>query len=139
MKWTPFLLKLYQPEPFAFDALQIAFTVKLSAIVEHIVLPGHVEDVLGPAALENLIERVELFRLRQLGNIARVNQERRRSRHRVDAIECNLERLSDILVRFLAKADVTVTDLEKAKICSRQRGPRLSQFQPGSLTRVRRR
>src|SRR5260370_32131301 len=48
---------------FAFDALQITFTVKLSAIVKHIVLSGNIENVLGPAALEHFIEGVELFSL----------------------------------------------------------------------------
>ena len=48
---------------FRFDSLQVPFTVKLSAIVEHIVLPRNVENILGPAALENLVEGVELFRL----------------------------------------------------------------------------
>jgi len=78
------------------------------------VLPGNVQDILYSAVLEDLIKRVELLRLRQLGNIACVNQERGRSRHRVDAIESNLERLRHILVCFFAEADVAVTDLEKA-------------------------
>src|SRR5438046_1115998 len=49
---------------FAFDALQIPFTVKLSAIIEYVVLSGNIKNVLGPAALENLIEGVEFLRLR---------------------------------------------------------------------------
>src|SRR6266403_1792378 len=74
---------------FAFDALQIPFTVKLSAIVKHIVLPGNVEDILGPAALQYLIKGVELFGLRQLREVSGVDKESRRSRHRIDAIESN--------------------------------------------------
>src|SRR6266513_341096 len=108
---------------FAFDVLQVSFTVKFSAIVEHIMLPGHVENVLGPAALENLIECVELLQLRQLGDISRVDKERRWSGHRVNAIERDLEGRGDILVRLFIEADVAVTDLQKTKIGGQQRSP----------------
>src|SRR6266699_2588771 len=50
-----------------------------------------------------------------------MNEERRRSRHRVDAIERNLERRRDIFVCLFAEADVAIADLEKAEIGSRQR------------------
>src|SRR5437870_7844914 len=88
---------------FTFDALQITFTVKLSAIVKHIVLPGNIENVLGSAALEHFIEGVELLRLRQLREVSGMDKERRRSRHRVDAIESNLEGLRHIFVCVFAE------------------------------------
>ena len=78
-------------------------------------LTRYVERVLGPTALENLIECVELLRLRQLRDIACVNKERRWSGHRVNAIERNLERRSNILVRFLAEPDMTIADLQEAE------------------------
>src|SRR5436309_10447660 len=103
-------VKAVPARAFAFDALQITFAVKLSTIVKHIVLSWNVKDVLGPAALQHFIEGVELFWLRELGNISRVNKERRRSRHRVDAIESNFEGRSDIFIRFLTEADVAIAD-----------------------------
>ena len=115
-----------------FDALSIPFAVKLPAIIEHIVLSGNIENVLGPAALEHLIERVELLWLRQLRNISRVDKESRRSGHRVDAIERNLERRSDILVSIFVEPDMAVADLQKAKVGSRQWLPSLRNLSKGS-------
>ena len=88
-------------------------------------LSGNIESVLGPAALENLIEGVELLRLRQLRNISRMNEERRRRRHGVDAIESNLERLRHIFVCLFAEADVAIADLQEAKVGSRKWLPSL--------------
>src|SRR5439155_1788169 len=85
------LIETVPDRAFAFDALQIPLTVKLSAIVKHIVLPGNIENILGPAALEHLIKGVELLRFGQLCNISCVNKERRGRRHCVDAIESNFE------------------------------------------------
>jgi hypothetical protein len=42
-----------------------------------------------------------------------MNKERRRRRHRVDAIEGNFEGCRDILVSLFAEADMTIADLEK--------------------------
>src|SRR5205085_2575610 len=125
------LVKAIPARAFAFDALQIPFTVKLSAIVEHIVLAWHVKDILCSATLENLIEGVELLRLRQLREVSRVDKERRRRRHRVDSIERNLERRRHIFVCVFAEADVAITDLEKAKVGSRQGLSRLRNLSKG--------
>src|SRR4029077_8739471 len=114
------LIETVPARAFAFDSLQIPFTVKLSAIVKHIVLPGNIENILGPAALQYLIKGVELFGLRQLREVSGVDKESRRSGHRIDAIESNLERLRHIFVCVFAETDVTVADLKKAQICSRR-------------------
>src|SRR5438876_5980290 len=89
-------------------------------------LSGNVENVLGSAALQHFIEGVELLWLRQLRDISRMNEERRRRWHSVDAIEGNLESLRHILVRLFTESDVAVADLQKAEVGSRQRlsGPR---------------
>src|SRR6266568_3228323 len=113
-------VKAVPTRALAFDALQIPFAVKLSAIVKHIVLPGNIENILGPAALQYLIKGVELFGLRQLREVSGVDKESRRSRHRIDAIESNLERLRHIFVCVFAETDVTVADLKKAEIRSRR-------------------
>src|SRR5437763_11354189 len=84
------------------------------------------------AALEHLIKRVELLRLRQLRDISGVDKERRRGGHRIDAIERNLERLRHIFVCLFAEADVTVANLEKAKVRSRrQRASSLRNLSKG--------
>src|SRR5260370_41580334 len=83
-------------------------------------LAGNIENVLGSAALQYLIKGVELFGLGQLGNGSRVDKESRRTGHRVDAIESNLEGLRHIFVCLFAEADVAIADLEKAEIRSRR-------------------
>ena len=103
-------------------------------------LARNVKDILGSAALQHLIEGVELFRLRQLRDISRVNEEGRRRRHRVDAIESNSEGRRHIFVRLFTEADVAVADLQKAEIGSRrQRSLRPSRSGRGFSTRGRRR
>ena len=83
-------------------------------------LSRNVKDVLSPAALQHFIEGVELFWLRELGNIPRMNEERRRRWHRVDAIEGNSEGRGYVFVRLFTEANVAVTDLQKAEVHRRQ-------------------
>src|SRR5713101_8084902 len=122
------LIEAIPARTFRFNALQVSFAVKFSAIVEHIVLAWHVKDILCSATLENLIEGVELLRLRQLRNVSRVNEERWRGWHRVDAIKSNFEGRSHIFVCLFVEADMTVADLQKAKVCGRQWCPSFSNF-----------
>src|SRR5438034_5811334 len=112
-------VKTVPARAFAFDALQIPFTIELSTTVEHVMLSRNVKDVLCPAALQHLIESVELFRLRQLRNISRMNEEGWARWHRIDAIKSNFEGCSDIFIRLFTEADMTVADLQKAKVGSR--------------------
>src|SRR5207249_12149266 len=91
------------------------------AIVEHIVLAWHVKDILCSATLEDLIEDVGLLGLWELRDVTCMNKERRRSRHRVYAIESNFESRRDILIRLLVIADMAVANLQKAKVGSWQR------------------
>src|SRR4029077_16383979 len=44
-----------------FDPLPVAFEILLAVIAEDIVLAGDIEDILHPAALQHLIEGVELL------------------------------------------------------------------------------
>src|SRR5262249_31999018 len=104
------LIKTVPARTPGFDALQIPCTVTLSAIVKQLALPGNIEDIRGAAALKDLIKRVELFRLRELRDVARMDKERRWSRHRIDAIKRNLKCLGDIFVRLFTETDVAVAD-----------------------------
>src|SRR5262245_6674530 len=114
------LVKAVPTRTFAFDILQVPLTVHLPSIIEHVMLPRDVEDVLSSAALKNLVKRVELFGFRQLCDISGVNKERRWSRHRVDAVESNFECLGNILIRRFVKPDMAIADLQKAQISSRR-------------------
>src|SRR5262249_21315334 len=58
------LVKAVPTRAFSGDVLQVPLAVHLSAIIEHIMLPGHVKDVFSLTALKDLVERVELFWLR---------------------------------------------------------------------------
>src|SRR5215469_14383184 len=101
-------------EAFAFDALQISFTVELPTPVEHIMFSRNEKNVLCPTALQHLIEGVELFRLRKLGNISSMNKERWGRCHRVDSVDSNFEGRSDILIRFFTEANMAIAYLQKA-------------------------
>ena len=101
---------------FGFDVLEVSFAVEFASIVEHIMLAGNMENVFGSATPENFIKGVELLRLRQLRDISCVDQEGRRGRHRVNAIESNLKCLGNILVRLLVKPNMAVANLQKAEI-----------------------
>src|SRR5213593_2847240 len=115
-----------------FDTLQIPLTVKFPAVIEHIVLAWHEEHVLGPAALQHLIKRVELLRFGELGDVSGVNEKRRRRRHCVNSVESDLERFGHVFIRILGKADVTVADLQEAQVSgSRQRTAGLGDLRQG--------
>src|SRR4029453_3431137 len=60
-------VKAVPTRAFRLDSFQVTVTVKLSAIIEHIVLPWDIENVLNSTTLEHLIKRVELFFLGRLG------------------------------------------------------------------------
>jgi len=75
------------------------------------VLAGHVEDALGANSLQHFVRRVELLGLRELRDIAGVNDERRVLWECVELRDGFLKRRGHVLVRFLVEADVTVADL----------------------------
>src|ERR1043166_4389899 len=99
---------------------------ELRAVVcENVVLAGDVEDLAGPRALQDLRQRVELFGLREVCEIARVQEEGGRLRERVDLVNHFLERARDVLVRLLLEADVRVAQLHEGERAARA-GERVS-------------
>ena len=62
----------------ALRALAEALVEHLAVVVEHIVLAGNVKDAVGLQALQRFGQSVEFFGLRQLREVARVQNERRR-------------------------------------------------------------
>src|SRR5262249_35301469 len=70
----------------AVGALAVALEILLAIVVEHVVFTGYEEHILGAGALENLIDRVELVRSRQVADVARVEHELWRDGKRVDLV-----------------------------------------------------
>src|SRR5262249_10229587 len=93
-----------------------ALAILLSVVVEDIVLARHVKDLLGFAALQNLLQRVELLGFGEMRQVAGVQHERGRVGQRVDFGHRLAQRRGDVLVRLLAEADMAVADLNKAEI-----------------------
>ena len=52
-----------------------AFEVLFAVVVEHVVFTGNVEHFLGFAAFEDLLKRVEFFRLGKMREVAGVEEE----------------------------------------------------------------
>ena len=61
----------------AFRTLPIAFQVRHAVVGSNVVLTRHVENAVGPHSLEHFVGRIELVSLRELGNVAGVEHERR--------------------------------------------------------------
>jgi hypothetical protein len=121
MKVHPLLVEAVPPA--ALDVLPIALQVLLAVVVEHVVLAGDEEHVLRRGALENLVHGVELFGLREVGDVARVQHELGGHRERVDLVDGRLQRPHDIGIRRLVESHVAVADLDEAKL-ARRHGPR---------------
>ncbi len=95
--------------------LAVTPQILLAVIVKNIVLARHEEYLSHLRASQNLVHRVELRRLRQMTQIARVQNERRRCRQRVDPRDGFLQCANHVFVRFLAESNVAVADLDKAQ------------------------
>ena len=119
MKCTPWSSKLYQPAPWS---LAVAVEIGLAqALVDDVVLARNVVDVeLG--LTDDLISIVEFVRLRQMGDIARMDHEgwaRLHSQflHLANGFAQRAERVR--IGRFI-KADMAVADLqerERSSLC----------------------
>src|SRR5205814_1237517 len=84
--------------------------------VQDIVLARDVKDAAGFTVLQDLLERVEFFRLREMGKVAGVENEIRRRRQRVDLGHRFLQGPEHIFVCLLVKTNVAVADLDKGEI-----------------------
>ena len=61
----------------------------------------------------------KFFGLRQMADIAGVNDESRPLRQRVDISDCAAQAAYDVGVRVLVEADVRVTDLDEGEVVFR--------------------
>src|SRR5271169_713547 len=62
------------------SAFAEALVVLLAVVVQHIVLARDIKNILGRSALQNLLDAVEFFRLREVADISCVQQKFRRRR-----------------------------------------------------------
>src|SRR5207248_3222517 len=100
---------------FTFGVLAIALQ-KIFGVGQDIMLAGHIEDLARFGALEHLIDRVEFRGFGQVAEVAGVNDEVGRLRHRVDAVDGLLEGGGHIRVWRFVEPDVAVADLDKCEI-----------------------
>ena len=102
-------------------------------------LAGHVEDPARAAVLQHLLQAVEFIVLRQVREVAGVNEKFGGHGKRVDPRDRLSECRGDILVRRLAEADVTVADLDEVERAGRRLDPfasqRLAEGPPGGQCR----
>src|SRR5262249_15150598 len=93
-------------------ALEILFAV----VVEHVVFARNEEDVPAAGTLENLIDRVELLRLRQVADVARMQDEFWVDRERVDPVDRRFQRADHVGIRRLVESHVAVADLHETQL-----------------------
>src|ERR1700751_1991664 len=100
----------------ALGALAITLEELLAVVAQHVVLAGDEVDLFGGGSLLYLIERIELTRLRELAEIAGVNNEIWFLRHGVNLVDCRLQSRGNIWIGRFVKADVAIADLHKGEV-----------------------
>ena len=81
----------------------------------------HIEHPVSFCGLQQLIRRIELFRSGEMGNVAGMEQKRRRDRQGVDFGDGCLQSARHIRVGRLAEPDVAVADLREMRRSSGRR------------------
>ena len=105
---------LVEAEPTgAVRAFAEALEILGAIVTQDVVLAGDEEDLFRFAVLEHLLEIVELLRLRELREIAGVEDEIGCLRERVNAGDCFAEGRGDIRVGRFVEADMAVADLHE--------------------------
>src|SRR5260370_2312004 len=79
-------------------------------------LTRHKVDLFRGRSLQCLGQRIEFTRLRELTQIAGVNDEIRFVGHRIDLVDRRLQSGGDVRVCWLVETDLTVADLDKAEV-----------------------
>ncbi len=98
------------------SALAEPFQVLAAVVSRDIVLARHIEHLPLAQPLQELVQRIELARLRQMREVARVNQKVRRTLERVNLVHRSLQRPGYIGIRGSVKADMTVADLHEREV-----------------------
>src|SRR6476659_7320890 len=94
-------------------ALAEPLEIRRAIVARSVMLSGNEEFLSGPRALDELLRRVELHRLRRVGDIARVQQKIWCIREPVDLVQRQLESPGHILVGRLVETNMAVADLHE--------------------------
>ena len=100
----------------ALRRLSVAIEILTAIVGANVVLPRHEKHILRARVAQHLISGIELRRLRELADVAGVQQKCRRYRKRVDLRDRGLHRRRHIGVCCLVEADVAVADLDEEEI-----------------------
>ena len=93
------------------ETLEILFAV----VVEHVMLTGHIEDLAGLHAFQDLVQGVEFPGFRKLTEVAGVKHECGRHWQGIDFCNRFLQGGGYIWVGRLIEADMAVADLQEAQ------------------------
>src|SRR5262249_23598375 len=100
----------------SFGLLGVTLPEHGAVVIQNVMLPGDEENV-GVQASENLVDHIELRRLRKVGYVAGVQDEFRRMRERLDSLHSGLKRSDHVGICRLVKTHVTIADLDEAQSC----------------------
>src|SRR5579872_6028953 len=114
----------------AFRPFAVALQILLPVIVGGVVLAGYAEQLLLRGALQDLVHRVKFGCLRQMTEVAGMDDELGLDRKSVDLVDGRLERAVDIGIRRFVESDMAVADLNEGQFTFG-----ISQLLPESLRR----
>ena len=100
----------------ALRSLAITLAILRSVVVQHVMLARHIKNLVRAQALQPLIERVKLRRLRKMAQVARVQYKRRRRLKRIHLGNRRIQRRRHVRIGSLVKPNMAVADLHKAQI-----------------------
>jgi hypothetical protein len=96
--------------------LSVRFEIRFSvAVVEHVVLAGHVENFPGVSVLQDLVDVVELFRFGEV-DVAGMQHELGLRGQAIDLVDRSFQGTDDICVCRCVEARVVVADLNESEI-----------------------
>src|SRR5580693_2016506 len=98
----------------ALCAFAVALQILLAIVTGRVVLAGHIEDLLRLCALQYPVHSVKLRRLRQVAQVAGVDDEFGLDHKRVDFLDSRLQRAIYIRIGWFVEADMAVADLNEA-------------------------
>lgn len=101
---------------FALGSFAISLQILFAIIYAGVMLTRHIEDLLRVRALQKLLQRIKLFRLGRMGEIAGMDHEFRLFRQGIDLVHRGLKSAVHIRIGGFAKANVTIADLQEMQI-----------------------
>src|SRR5262249_45539487 len=97
----------------------VALEILLALVARHVMLAWNIKRFFHLCVLQNLLHIVELFRLRKMRYVSRVQQKLRISRQSVDLCYRRFQCADHIRIRGFVESHVAVADLHKAQLAHR--------------------